>query len=261
MPPSTISGINRLPYAEKRELYRRVIPIEIFERFHLSPYLMDSQGHDLIHFRFEAGSSATEISVYHQHGFQDPVFYGHIVDTITGHFHVLFYVLNDPESPRFDIDHLPDGTLTEYGTRKRNLEAELAALQAGYSPGQVRRGLGLAKAGVRSFEAFCESLGSDIYFAEPLHYHNAVIFERFGFNYQQGRRLMDRIQQGFQPGGELLDRLDNSNPFRSSEAANSIRLRSWAIHDGILGEPFTNVTMYKNVGQTAAIDTCPGCTW
>jgi hypothetical protein len=100
-----------------------------------------------------------------------------------------------------------------------------------------------------------------MYFVEPLYYHNAVIFERYGFAYQVGRRQMERIHSGFQEGGELCQKLDDSNPFRSSQAANSIRLRSWAIHDGILGEPFTNVTMYKRVGASANISTTPGCQW
>jgi hypothetical protein len=100
-----------------------------------------------------------------------------------------------------------------------------------------------------------------MYFVEPLYYHNAVIFERYGFAYQVGKRQMERIHSAFQDGGELCQKLDDSNPFRSSEAANSIRLRSWAIHDGILGEPFTNVTMYKRVGISAKISTTPGCQW
>lgn len=261
MPPSTISGINQLPYAEKREIYRQIIPEEVCDRFHLSPYLLDDRGRDLIQFRFEPGSSATELSVYHKYGFPDPVVYGHIVDTMTGNFHVLFYVLNDPDSPRFDIDRLADGTSTQYGTSARNLEAEQQAMEAGYSPGQVRRGLGLAKAGIRCFEQFCQSMGKEFYFAEPLHYHNAIIFERFGFSYQQGKRLMDRIQTGFAPGGDLLAKLDGSTPFRCPEAANSIHLRSWAVHDGILGEPFDHVTMYKRTGHAANINTCLGCEW
>jgi hypothetical protein len=94
-----------------------------------------------------------------------------------------------------------------------------------------------------------------------LYYHNAVIFERYGFAYQVGKRQMERIHAGFQEGGDLCLQLSDSNPFRSSQAANSIRLRSWAIHDGLLGEPFTNVTMYKRVGKSANISTTPGCAW
>ena len=36
MPPSTISGINRLPEAEKRAVYARIVPPELLERFSLS---------------------------------------------------------------------------------------------------------------------------------------------------------------------------------------------------------------------------------
>jgi acetoin utilization protein AcuC len=112
-----------------------------------------------------------------------------------------------------------------------------------------------------TFEAFIQSLKHDLHFTEPLFYHNAVIFERHGFAYQQGRRFMQRIQAGFDLGGELLPLLDGSTPFRQPEAARSIRLRSWAIHDGLLGEPFRNVTMYKQVGKHANISTCSGCRW
>jgi len=72
---------------------------------------------------------------------------------------------------------------------------------------------------------------------------------------------MNQIHEGFAERGILRQRLDDSNIFRSTNAANSIRLRSWAIHDGILGESFTNVTMYKRVGISASINTAPGCEW
>ena len=159
------------------------------------------------------------------------------------------------------MDKLPDGSATKFGTLKRNLEAEKAALQEGLAPGQVRRGLRLLRPAMAAFEEFTVSLGHDMYYVEPLYYHNAVIFERYGFSYQVGKRRMEGIQLEFQEGGQLSQRLDGSNPFRSSKAANSIRLRSWAIHDGILGEPFTNVTMYKRVGISADINTTSGCEW
>jgi hypothetical protein len=160
------------------------------------------------------------------------------------------------------VDKMPDGSVTKFGTLQRNIEAEKAALQAGLAPGQVRRGLRLFRPAMAAFEEFIISLGHDMYYVEPLYYHNAVIFERYGFAYQAGKRRMEAIQAGFQEGGELMSqRLDGSNPFRSSGAANSIRLRSWAIHDGILGEPFTNVTMYKPVGKLAGINTTSGSEW
>jgi hypothetical protein len=199
--------------------------------------------------------------LYHQVGFPDPILYAHLADTINGQIQVLLYILNDPASPRFDVDRMPDGSPTQFGIRKRNIEAELAAMQAGLAPGQVRRGLRALHQATEAFEGFVTSLGHDLYFVEPLHYHNAVIFERYGYSYQTGRRRMNEIHSGFEKGGALVQKLNDSTPFRSSKAANSIRLRSWAIHDGILGEPFTNVTMYKRVGISANINTTPGCDW
>jgi len=134
-------------------------------------------------------------------------------------------------------------------------------MNAGLSPGQIRQGPHLLRAALNSFEAFIQSLEHDLYFAEPLYYHNAIIFEHYGFAYQQGRRFMQRIQAGFDSGGDLLPLLDGSTPFRQPEAAQNIRLRSWAIHDGILGEPFHNVTMYKEIDKHAGVSTFSDCRW
>jgi hypothetical protein len=258
MLPSTIGGINKLEESEKRTIYARYIPKDLIQKFGL-PELVNNK--ELLQFRFAPGSSDVEMKLYHQPGFQDPILYAHVADTINGQIHVLLYILNDPASPRFDIDKMPDGSPTKFGIQRRNLEAELAALHGGLSPGQVRHGLRLARPASESFEGFVTGLGHDIFFVEPLYYHNAIIFERYGFAYQMGKRQMESIQAGFQTGGELRQRLDGSNLFRSPLAADSIRLRSWAIHDGILGEPFTNVTMYKRVGRTEGLSTAPGCKW
>jgi hypothetical protein len=258
MQPSTIGGINKLAKDEKRAIYSRYIPKELLQKFNISD---PTYNKELLRFRFEAGASDVELSLFHKEDFPDPILYAHLTDTMNGQIHVLLYILNDPASPRFDVDKMPDGSPTKFGTVQRNLRAEQAALNAGLSPGQVRKGLRLLQPATVAFEEFVTSLGHDMYFVEPLYYHNAVIFERYGFAYQMGKRQMERIHAGFQDGGELCQMLDDSSPFRSPQAANSIRLRSWAIHDGILGEPFTNVTMYKRVDKFANIDTAPGCIW
>jgi len=258
MNPSTIGGLNKLPENEKRAIYARYIPGELIEKFNLPELAPDK---DLLQFRFAPGSSDVEMYLYHRIGFQDPLLYAHLTDTLNGQIHVLLYILNDPEAPRFDVDKMPDGSSTRFGTLKRNIEAEKAAMDHGLAPGQVRHGLRLLQPATAAFEEFLTSLGHDMYYVEPLYYHNAVIFERYGFTYQVGKRRMEAIHAGFQEGGELHQRLDASNPFRSLQALNSIRLRSWAIHDGILGEPFTNVTMYKRIGKSANISTTPGCGW
>jgi hypothetical protein len=260
MPPSTIGGINLLPEAEKRQIYGRTVPQELLERFNLPP--IDSiRAENFLQFKYAPGATDVEISLYHEQRFPDPVLYGHLTDTINGQIHILLYILNDPDAPRFDVDRMSDGSMTRFGTLKRNLDAEKAAMDANLSPGQVRHGLRLLSPAIKSFEQFVTSLGHEIYFVEPLYYHNAVIFERYGFTYQIGRKLMERIESGFADGGDLNMLLNDSSHFRSKKAAHSIRLRSWAIHDGILGEPFTNVTMYKRVGKSAGITTCPSCTW
>ncbi|MFC1936877.1 hypothetical protein ACFLYP_04350, partial [Chloroflexota bacterium] len=236
------------------------IPTEIFEYFGLNPYLVDKEGNDLLDLTLPAGGTTAEISLYHQFGFPDPVLYGHLTDTMNGQIHVLLYIMNDPESERFDVDVMPDGSPTTFGINQRNLDAEAAALKAGLMPGQLRRGLSLLSEATRSFEEFVESLGHNMYFLEPLYYHNAIIFERYGMKYQSGRNLMEHIQAGFSPDGDLLEKLDGST-FRTAEAANSIRLRSWAIHDGILDEHFDRVTMYKTIGKHAGMDTAPNIPW
>lgn len=258
MSVSTIGGINRLSEYEKREIYSRYIPQELVQRFNL-PDLTENK--DLLRFRFTEGSSDVEMMLHHRNDFPDPILYAHLADNLNGQIHILLYILNDPESPRYDVDKMPDGSPTQFGIRIRNIEAEEAALVAKLSPGQVRHGLHIFQSAMSDFEEFITSLGHDMYFVEPLYYHNAIIFERHGFSYQMGRRKMESINLEFSEGGELMQKLDGSNPFRTSAAAESIRLRSWAIHDGILGEPFTNVTMYKYVGKKAKINTAPDCNW
>src|SRR3989304_5094100 len=212
MQPSTIGGINKLTESEKRATYARYIPKELVQKFNLPDLLEDTE---LLQFRFEPGSSNVDMRLYHQAGFADPILYAHLTDTLNGQIHVLLYILNDPASPRFDVDRMPDGSTTKFGTLMRNLDAEKAALPAGLAPGQVRRGFGLLRPAMAAFEEFIVSLGHDMYHVEPLYYHNAVIFERYGFAYQVGKRRMEGIQAGFQEGGELSQRLDSSNPFRN----------------------------------------------
>ena len=237
-----------------------MIPEILLDRFNLPP-INSIRSSNFLKFKFEPGSTDAEISLFHEPRFPDPILYGHLTDTVSGQIHILLYVLNDPDANRFDVDRMPDGTMTRFGTLKRNIPAELAALQANLAPGQVRHGLRLLSHAIQSFELFIANLGHNMYFVEPLYYHNAVIFERYGFAYQMGRKLMERIESGFRDGGEFFHDLRGESPFRRVEAVDSIKMRSWAIHDGILGEPFTNVTMYKHIGKSAGISTCPGRSW
>ena len=131
-------------------------------------------------------------------------------------------------------------------------------MAAGLAPGQVRKGLRLSRTQLPIFERFVRRLGHDYYLLEPLAYHSAVIFERLGCNYVQGLRKMRWIDLAFQPGGLLRGALDDSTPFRCADAWRTVRGRSWAIHDGVLGERWHGVRMYKQVGKHAGLDTFPG---
>jgi hypothetical protein len=174
---------------------------------------------------------------------------------------VLLLVVNDPESPRFNIDVDANGASTKLGTASRNLPEEQKAMAYGLAPGQIRAGLRSFRSNVPLFEAFVRNMGHDLFLIEPLSYHNAITFERYGFSYVYGKKIMETIHQRFQPGGDLHAALDGSTPFRPPDAWQTVRGRSWAIHDGILGQPFTEFQMMKMIGQNANVNTFPGAIW
>lgn len=261
VPPASIAGINRLPEAQKRQIYKRFIPEALLRRFNIAEDFLDSEGRSLLSLVCPPGSSVVELMLFHRFGFPDPILYGQLTDTLTGKLHVMLYVVNDPDAPRFDVDRMPDGSPTRFGILQRNVPAERAAMQAGLAPGQIRRGLRLLHGIIETFEHFVTLLGHDRFYAEPLYYHNAILLERNGFAYQSGRKLMEEIERGFEAGGALAAGLNGSTPFRMPHAVEHIRLRSWAIHDGLLGKPFTGVTMYRVVGRDAGVRTMTGIDW
>ena len=126
MPPSTIGGINLLPEPEKRAIYTKYIPTVLLEKYNLPP-LSSAAGYNLLQFRFANGSTDVEMRLYHKVDFPDPIMYAHMTDTMNGQIHILLYILNDPASPRFDVDKMPNGTPTKFGTLQRNVEAEIKA--------------------------------------------------------------------------------------------------------------------------------------
>ena len=169
-------------------------------------------------------------------------------------------VLNDPSAPRYSIDETEDGAPTMFGTLKRNLTAEEKAKEAGLAPGQVRAGLGGSRLVFEQIDAFLSMLGHRAYFLEPLTYASAWVFERRGFAYVRGHKLMDDIHREFQPGGRLQQCLDDGSTFRTHDQANTVRGRAWAIHDGILDALDTrwdNLRMVKQIGRHAGVETFP----
>jgi len=262
LPLYSLRSVNELDAATQEAIYRTLVPDELLLQYNIDPRtLQDPAGNRLVQFIGASGTSFFEIRLWHQVGAQDPLLYLQMADTANNQLSVLFFVVNDPSSPRFDIDKYWNGETAKFSPEKRNTEAEVAAMEAGLAPDQARRGLRLTRKLIPAFEAFVSRLGHQIFFMEPLGYHTALLFERYGCAYAKGQAKMEWINREFRPGGTLYHRLDNSTPFRRPGAEFTIRGRSWAIHDGILGERFTDVQMYRRVGIGMNICTFPNATW
>jgi hypothetical protein len=259
-PLASLREIHRLPEEAQRAIYRTLIPDFLLERYGIDPVtLCDPAGRPLV--RIHGENAEVEIEVWRRVDDRDPLVYLHFAETLHNRIIVLLFMTNDPESPRFDVDRDREGRPTKYGTVSRNIEAEIAAMQFGLAPGQVRRGLRLTKHMLPLFEQFIRRLGHDLFLVEPLAYHAAILFERYGCGYIEGRTKMEWIHREFQPGGVLHRRLDGSTPFRQPGMERTVRGRSWAIYDGILGEPLDGIRMYKRVGHHAGICTFPDAVW
>lgn len=259
--PHTIREINELPDAQKWDIYITLIPDWIYQRFNIDRETLTVKGEPVVEIVALKGSRSFEISVYHEMDAAEPSLYAHLADNTMGQLMVMMVVMSDPEAPRFYIDRMPDGEQTYFGTAKRNIPEEIRAMKAGLAPGQVRAGLRGFRRAVPFFEEFVRKMQHDLFLIEPLSYHNAVVFERYGFGYMHGKSEMQWIHEAFQPGGELHEKLHGSTPFRPREAWKSIRGRSWAIHDGIMGHAFTGFHMYKRIGKSANINTFPDAIW
>jgi len=255
----SLSQVNELPEPIKEGIYRSLLSLSLLDRYGIDrETLCDDHGHRLVKFTCPAGTSLVEIDVRPEFEFPDPLLYLELADTRLNQIEVMLFIVNDPAGERFATDLDWEGRRTKFGTFRRNIPEEVRAMQAGLTPGQVRQGLRLSRTLVPLLESFVMRLSHDYYLMEPMAYHNAILFERQGFNYVQGLRRMQWIHSAFQPGGQLHTALDGSTPFRQPDAWRTVRGRSWAIHDGILGEPWHGIRMYKQVGKHAGIDTFPG---
>lgn len=259
--PTSIRAINDLPRDQKLAIYRSLIPDWVYEKLGINHIDNTIDGTEVVDIRCPANSSVMELSIYGTSESTERLIYVHLGDTFTSQLIVLLVVINDPQSPRYDVDVDEHGQPTQLGVDSRNIAEERRAMQAGLGPGQVRRGMRVFRTVIPDFECFVARMGHDLFFIEPLFYHNAITFERYGFSYSRGIQKMKWIHREFNPGGQLHARLDGSTPFRSPDAWRTISGRSWALHDGILGEPFTGVQMYKRVGIDAGICTFPDARW
>jgi len=259
--PFTIRQLNNLPETVKRRVYRGLIPPSLLTRFGIDPiHWTGANKVPLVFLKAETNSEKVLITAQSSIDPKDEFFAIELADNSLNGIELNLIVMNDPTAPRFAIDHTEDGQPTMFGTLKRNLHAEEQAKEAGLAPGQVRAGLGGSRLIFEQLDTFLATLGHRAYFLEPLTYASAWVFERRGFAYVRGHKLMDDIQRGFQPGGALYQCLDDKSAFRKQDQAHTVRGRAWAIHDGILNVldvRWDNIRMVKQIGRQAGVETFP----
>jgi len=268
---SCLHDINSLDVAEKEQIYCSIIPARIFELLEISPStLCGPGGRRLITIIAPQGMGLVRIEVRQNPEDRHTVFFLDCADTQFRQMELSFCIINDPFAPRFDVDLDEAGNNNCFATLGRNRPEELRSMQAGLFPNQTSRGLMMFGEFFYRFERFVDALGMDMIVAEPLTYDNALRFEKYGFDYLNGRRMMEEINREFRPGGVLFGKLDGSSPFRMPGTERTAHGRSWAIHDGILDEPWDGLTVdkildepwediriYKMIGQHAGLNTFP----
>ncbi len=254
-----LADINELASAERDHIYLALVPPEVCRRFDLDPVAFtDSQGRPVVRVEALRGGRWARIRLLHRGDAVDPTLFLHLAESRFGHLQIVFIICSDPEGPRFGVDLDEAGQTTDLGIRSRNLREEASAMRAGLAPGQVRRGLRVLGAVLERIEALALRLDKAALVLEASFYHNAILYERHGFGYLAGESRMARIHQDFLPGGSLTSRLDGSTPFRLPEASGTIRGRSWALHDGIPGEPWWPPVMHRPLGARLTVCTAPG---
>jgi len=259
--PVTIRQLNNLPENVKRRVYRGLIPPALLTRFGIDPIQWTGANKEpMVFLNAQANSEKVLITARNSPDPNDEFFALELADNSLNGIELNLIVLNDPTAPRYSIDYTEDGQPTMFGTLKRNLKAEEEAKNAGLAPGQVRAGLGGSRIVFEQIDTFLSMLGHRAYFLEPLTYASAWVFERRGFAYVRGHKLMDDTQREFQSGGALHQCLDDGSIFRKRDQASTVRGRAWAIHDGILDAldlRWDKIRMVKQIGRQAGVETFP----
>ena len=256
----SIYELNHLAPEERIRVFRALIPSSLFTALGIDRNtLTNREGEKVVQFHTPESHGFVSIDVKKNAQDQDSVFFLQLSDTpFMDNLELSFLVINDPRGERFNIDRDPQGRDTLFGTTLRNIAEEEKAMKAGLAPGQVRPGLHLLGEMLGLLERFASRLGTSIISCEALFYHNSVQYERNGFGYLEGRKMMEEIDRGFQPGGPLFEKLNNSSPFRQGGAGKTVRGRSWAIQDGILGSPWISPKLYKPAGKVVGVNTFHG---
>jgi hypothetical protein len=257
-----IYQINNLPVRDRERLYRFLIPPELFSRFGIDPDSgCNAQGQKVVTYICPPDNPGFRLEVRHEPEAQDCLFSVEMTEMGINHVELTFINTNDPNHPRFSIDVDEEGNPTAFGTTRRNIKEEERAFQAGLFPGQVRPGLALFGKFLPRAEQFFAAMGKKFITLRAFFYYNAILYEKYGFSYIAGKKLMREIHEGFQPGGPLDKMLDGSSIFRQPGAGQTVFGRSWAIHDGLLGEEWVCPSMVKWFGLDGGVCTFPNYRW
>ena len=260
--PITLRQINSLPDHAKRRIYRILLPNNLLAQYGIDPITWKGpDGGQHIRIKGEQETGRVDVSVRKSADSPDEILILELADNAYDGIELNLILINDPDSPRFRVDQDENGRPTLFGTARRNLAEEERAMKAGLAPAQARSSLRASRQVLEHLETFLAALGQRAYFLEPLTYASAWLFERRGFAYVRGHKLMDDIHEQFQPGGKLYQALDGSTPFRQQDQWRTVRGRAWAIQDGILEMLETHwdgLRMVKQIGRDAGVDTFPG---
>jgi hypothetical protein len=255
---TSLQGINRLPVDVKELIYASLIPPSLFAIYGVDPLtLCNRDGHKTVQFEFPPEKGSVKAYFRRSPEESDPIVYIELSDTRYGQVNFEWAIINDPDSERFHIHKTDKTQFLPPKSEFRNIFEEIRAMQAGLAPGQVRRGLHKFQEVTHLVETLLSKLKIDMIHGDPYAYHNAIELERLGYFYTSGKETMLEIHHEFRPGGKLFRRLDGSTSFRQPGMEKTIRGRSWAIHDGILDQPWFCPSMVKLVGRKARDFTFP----
>jgi hypothetical protein len=254
---SSLQAVNRLDETEKEQIYSRLLPQRLRDVLGLAENsLCNYAGERLITIIAPEGLSLVRIEARSKPD-GIVVFFLEISDTHYHQMELSFCIIRDPSAAHYAVDVDEKGINNWFASQGRNIPEELRAMRAGLFPNQTHHGLQLFVTFFPLLERFADALGMQMIVAEPLTYDNAIRYEKYGFDYLRGKKLMIEIEREFQPGGRYFLRLDGSTPFRMPGMERSVSGRSWAIHDGIMDVPWDEVQIYYMIGAPAAINTFP----
>ncbi|HLF27895.1 MAG TPA: hypothetical protein VJG32_16295 [Anaerolineae bacterium] len=263
--PLNLRQVNALPANARTRVYRALLPPALLTRFGIDPIgWKGADGEPRIQLAIASDSGGVSLAARNSTDSDDDFLRIELVDNAFNSIDLRLLLLNDPDSPRFRTDIDAAGRPTLFGTARRNLTEEARAAQSGLAPAQIRKSLGASRSVLDHLEAFLLALGQRAYFLEPLTYASAWVFERRGFAYVRGHKLMDDIHKEFQPGGRLHQTLDGSTPFRRPDQWRTVTGRAWAIHDGILAAidaEWDGLRMVKQIGRHAGVETFPNAVY